>query len=198
MNYPEFFNNIEKIKLKDELALTLGAFENGIVEFSYLDVVKAAGHSCPTVAGAYISVLQALKSLYENEMPKRGEIEVFFKDSYIESTTGVVANVISQITGATDSYGFKGLNGNFVRHSIMHFEAKIPSAIRFLRTDTKQFVDVTYDPSSIGFSGDISVLMKKVISNKANEEEKKQFRLVWQKRVEDIFENIDKVIKIEK
>lgn len=196
MNYPEFFNNIEEITLKDDLAQTLGAFEDGLVKFSYLDVVKAAGHSCPTVAGAYICTLEALKYLYKNEVPKRGEIEVFFKDSYIESTTGVVANVISQITGATDSYGFKGLNQKYVRHSLMHFEAKIPSAIRFLRTDTKQLVDVTYDPSSIGFDSDISILMKKVISDTASEEEKEIFRQVWQKRVENIFKNIDKLIKL--
>jgi len=45
MNYPEFFNTIETIKLKDPLSNLLGTFENGLVEFSYLDVVKNAGHS---------------------------------------------------------------------------------------------------------------------------------------------------------
>ncbi len=54
MTYPEFFKNIETIKLQDDLSLFLGAFEDGIIEFSYLDVVKTAGHSCPTVLGAYL------------------------------------------------------------------------------------------------------------------------------------------------
>ena len=49
MIYPQFFNKIPTIKLQDDLASFLGAFEDGIIEFSYLDIVKSAGHSCPTV-----------------------------------------------------------------------------------------------------------------------------------------------------
>ena len=60
MNYPNFFKTIEVIKVKDPLSKILGVFENGEYEFSYLDVVKSAGHSCPTVAGAYIITLKAL------------------------------------------------------------------------------------------------------------------------------------------
>ena len=40
MQYPKFFDAIEKITLKDDLSDFLGTFEDGIVEFSYLDVVK--------------------------------------------------------------------------------------------------------------------------------------------------------------
>ena len=57
MQYPNLFNEIETIKLQDDLSDFLGTFENGMVEFSYLDIVKSAGHSCPTVAGAYIMTL---------------------------------------------------------------------------------------------------------------------------------------------
>ncbi len=49
MNYPKFFDDIEPIRLRDELSNFLGTFEDGVIEFSYLDVVKSAGHSCPTV-----------------------------------------------------------------------------------------------------------------------------------------------------
>ncbi len=52
MIYPEFFRKIETIKLQDGLSDLLGTFENGLIEFSYLDIVKASGHSCPTIAGA--------------------------------------------------------------------------------------------------------------------------------------------------
>jgi len=54
MQYPQFFKTIETIKLRDKLSDFFGTFENGLVEFSYLDVVKATGHSCPTVAGEHI------------------------------------------------------------------------------------------------------------------------------------------------
>jgi len=49
MEYPKFFNNIETIKLKNPLSNHLGTFLDGFVEFSYLEIVKASGHSCPTV-----------------------------------------------------------------------------------------------------------------------------------------------------
>src|SRR5574343_127673 len=101
MTYPQFFNNIPKIKLQDELAFFLGAFEDGIIEFSYLDVVKNAGHSCPTVLGAYLMTLEGLKALYKDELPKRGEIIVEFKESQIEGVVAVIGNVITNITGAT-------------------------------------------------------------------------------------------------
>ena len=54
------------------LASFLGAFEDGIIEYSYLDVVKSAGHSCPTVLGAYLMTLKGLEALYKDEIPKRG------------------------------------------------------------------------------------------------------------------------------
>ena len=54
MSYPSFFDEIESIKVKDPLSNVLGAFEMGEYEFGYVDVVKSAGHSCPTVAGAYL------------------------------------------------------------------------------------------------------------------------------------------------
>ena len=79
MIYPQFFNKIPTIKLQDDLASFLGAFEDGVIEFSYLDIVKSAGHSCPTVLGAYLMTLEGLEALYENEIPKRGEIIVEFK-----------------------------------------------------------------------------------------------------------------------
>ena len=78
MNYPQFFKTIETIKVQDPLSQVLGAFSDGEYEFSYLDVVKSAGHSCPTVAGAYLITLEALKALYKDQRAIRGDIKVEF------------------------------------------------------------------------------------------------------------------------
>lgn len=43
MNYPDFFDTIATIKLQDDLAAFLGTTD-GVIEFSYLDVAKTAGH----------------------------------------------------------------------------------------------------------------------------------------------------------
>ena len=80
MTYPNFYDKIETIKVQDELSSFLGAFENGIYEISYLDIVKGAGHSCPTVLGAYLMNLDALRPLYPEGIAKRGEIEVSFSE----------------------------------------------------------------------------------------------------------------------
>jgi len=71
VQYPLFFECVESIILKDPLSDVLGAFEEGIVEFTYLDVVKSAGHSCPTVAGAYLMTWKALEALYPDSVPVR-------------------------------------------------------------------------------------------------------------------------------
>jgi len=78
MNYPKFYDAVESIKVVDPLSNVLGAFEAGEYEFNYLDVVKSAGHSCPTVAGAYIITQAALNVLYPNERAVRGNIKVEF------------------------------------------------------------------------------------------------------------------------
>ncbi|MCI0500309.1 MAG: hypothetical protein L0Y61_01000 [Epsilonproteobacteria bacterium] len=175
MTYPQFFDNIEKIILQDDLAKTLGTFEDGIVEFSFLDVVKSAGHSCPTVAGAYLCTLIGLKALYPNSIPKRGEIQVELPGDITEGVTGVIGTVMANITGATTNYGFKGLSGKFARTNLMFYNAPIAGDVRFTRTDTKESVEVIYNPSLI-----------------------RSTKTIWQERVQEIFENIDKVITINK
>lgn len=197
MSYPVFFDTVESVKVADPLSGVLGAFENGIYEITFLEVVKSAGHSCPTVAGAYLMTAEALKALYPNEMIVRGNIAVEFKEDLEDGVAGVISNVVTQITGATDKSGFKGLNGSFARHSLMKFNSNIYSAARFTRVDNGKSVDVFYDPSSIAPTPEMAPLMQKLMSGVATPDEAKSFGVHWQDRVKRIFENIDKVIKIE-
>jgi len=197
MNYPTFYDNVESIQVLDKLSNTLGAFENGKYEFNYLDVVKSAGHSCPTVAGAYIIILQGLKALYPDSIAVRGDIKVEFKEALEDGVAGVIANVISQITGATDKSGFKGLNGKFARHSLMSFNSDINSSARLTRVDTGKSVDVIYNPSSIMPNPDMQTLMQKMMQGVATPDELKEFGVLWQDRVKRIFENIDNVSKVQ-
>jgi len=197
MTYPKFYEQIETIKVQDELSSFLGAFEDGIYEISYLDVVKSAGHSCPTVMGAYLMSLEALKALYPNTNAKRGEIEVSFSKRQTEGVAGAIGNVIMNITGACTTNGFKGIAGNFDRNYLLKFEQDINEAsARFTRTDTKQSVDVFYDPSSIQFDSSMQALMQKCIQRSASSSEKMEFGKLWQKRVEEISKNITSVITV--
>ena len=196
MNYPDFFDTVESIKLQDPLADILGAFENGEYEIKYVEVVKSAGHSCPTVAGAYIMVSEALKALYGEQRAVRGNIKVEFSESIEEGVAGVIGNTITQITGATYKSGFKGLGGKFARHSLMFFDSDINSSARFTRVDTGKSVDVIYNPSSIPADQAMMPLMQKIMQGGATPKDVKHFGELWQDRVKRVFENIEKVIEV--
>ncbi len=197
MRYPDFFDSIQNIKLQDPLSDILGVFEDGFYEISYIEVVKGAGHSCPTVAGAYIMAQEAIKALYSNGTGIRGDIKVEFKEDLSEGVAGVIANVVSYITGATDKSGFKGLNGKFARHSLMFFNQDIKSNARFTSLSQNKTVDVYYNPNVIPPSKEMQPLMQKIMQNQATDDEKNLFGKLWQERVKNIFENIDKAVSVE-
>ena len=197
MSYPKFYDTVEDIKLVDPLSMVLGAFDEGKYEISYLEVVKSAGHSCPTVAGAYIITNAALKALYPDARAVRGGVKVSFEESPEEGVAGVIANVVSQITGATETSGFKGLQGQFARHSLMEFNSNIDASARFTRVDNGKSVDVSYNPSTIMPSPAMQPLMGKMMQGQATPEELKEFGALWQDRVARIFENLDKVVQVQ-
>ncbi len=194
MNYPDFFDTVEHIKLRDELAEFLGSAEDGLVEFSFSDIVKNAGHSCPTVAGAYLMVLEGLKVLYPDEVAKRGEIRVDFKESVESGVAGVIGNVVANITGATTNSGFKGIGGRFNRTNLMFYDSDIESNMRLTRIDTGKCVDVFYAPGKVVQPGEI---MQTAMSPNSSEEQKKNFPVLWQQMVEKIFANSSEVIRVE-
>ena len=88
MAFPSFFAEVAPVVMHDRLAEFLGAAEAGIIEYRYVDAVKLAGHSCPTVAGAYLLTRRVLAALYPDELPERGEIEVNFRDAQEEGVAG--------------------------------------------------------------------------------------------------------------
>ena len=123
MQTPAFFDQVPSIVLYDALAQTLGAVQDGLIEYRYLDAVKLAGHSCPTVASAYWLTYRALGTLYRGELPERGGIRVEFREDRTFGVTGVMANIVSLLTGATSDTGFKGLAGRFDRRIVVKVNA---------------------------------------------------------------------------
>ena len=115
MGHPVFFDAVPKIMWYDPLAEFLGATEDGILQYGYFDAVRLAGHSCPTVASAYWMTYKALAFLYPDTMPERGDILVEFSQGGTSGVTGVIANVVSMLTGAMSDNGFKGIGGGVSR-----------------------------------------------------------------------------------
>lgn len=186
MQYPAFFDQIEPLVLRDPLAEMLGAFAGGVMQISYLDVVRLAGHSCPTVAGAFLMARKGMKALYGDDMPVRGEIAVEMQQPIGEGVTGVIANVLSFITGATDKGGFHGLAGQFDRRHLLSFDKANPAPVTLIRKDAGQRVSLVYDASFIPADPLMGTLFPKVLTGKASADEARQFGALWQGRVEAI------------
>lgn len=197
MDYPAFFDQVPRIVLRDPLSAFLGAFAGGVVEYGYLDAVKLAGHSCPTVAGAYLLTAKALGALHRDGIPERGAVRVEFRDDAEAGVTGVIANVVSQITGATQRTGFKGIGGRFDRRDLLSFNAGIAGEIRFTRLDTGAAVEVAYDASSVPPDAGMRALLQRSLAGDATDAEHAEFARLWQDRVRRILlEHADRVVRI--
>lgn len=186
MKHPDFFDAVPRISLYDPLAEFLGAAEGGILEYGYFDAVRLAGHSCPTVASAYWSVYKALAFLYPETIPVRGDIRVEFSQDSTSGVTGVIANVVSMLTGAMSDSGFKGIGGRFDRRDRLFFAVQMQGEMRFTRLATQQTVRVTANLQRVPASPRLPRLMAGCIANTATPTEIAEFRQLWQARVRSI------------
>lgn len=186
MRYPAFFDKVETIVLYDSLAEFLGAAQAGRVEYTYLDAVKLAGHSCPTVAGAYLMTIRGLQALYPGSIPGRGAVRVRLRNELEHGVTGVIANVVGLITGATQKNGFKGIAGRFDRRNLLFFNAGIDADLHFERVDTGAAVTVAYHPELVPGSARLKALAGKLGTVGLAPAEQQDFGVEWQARVERI------------
>jgi hypothetical protein len=183
MQFPEFFDAAPRITVRDPLARFLGSVEDGVIEYAYVDAVKLAGHSCPTVASAYLMTRAALGALYHDGLPERGGIRVELRDNMLDGVTGVVANVASFLTGATHDTGFKGIAGRFDRRGLLFFGVDLPGQIRFARVDTDAAVTVSARLDRVPSDSRIVSLIQRCVAGTATADEATLFQSLWQGRV---------------
>lgn len=186
MAFPSFFDDVPPITLRDPLAAFLGAAEGGLIEYRFADAVRLAGHSCPTVAGAWLMTTRALKALYGDATPERGGISVAFGDRQDSGVTGVIASIATLLTGAAGSGGFKGLGGRFSRRDLLRFDVDGVAEIRFSRRDNGASVQVGLDLSPVGGDPRMGALLPALLSGQAGEAEARLFGELWQDRVRRI------------
>lgn len=186
MIFPEFFAHLPSLTLRDPLAEILGAAQGGVLEYRYEDVVRLAGHSCPTVAGAWLMARHGLAALYPEGLPERGGIRVELRGALEAGTTGVVGNVLSFLTGAAGEGGFKGLGGRYGRCNLLAYGVAMPCEVRFIRLDSGASVGVDYHPERVPPAPDMPPLMARVIEGTAGTEEREAFGRLWQDRVRRI------------
>ncbi|RPH67820.1 MAG: hypothetical protein EHM83_00415 [Burkholderiales bacterium] len=188
-NTPAFFAAAPAIVVHDALAEFLGAAEGGIVEYRYVDAVRLAGHSCPTVAGAFMMARAALRALYPDPqvLPERGEIRVDCRDARDAGVAGVIASVLGLITGAAGDGGFRGIGGRFVRRDRLFFEQPLDEGeARFTRLDDGRSVEATLRLERVPGDPRMAWAMSRCVGGDAQPEEVALFRELWQDRVRRI------------
>lgn len=183
MPSPAFFAQVQPIVLHDALAEFLGASSDGRLEYRYLDAVKLAGHSCPTVAGAWLMTAKALERLYPDALPQRGGIRVELRGAPDEGVVGVIAAVAGLLTGAGGDGGFKGIAGRFVRRGLLSFGAPIAGETRFTRLDTGGSVEASFNADAVPAHPDLRARLARALAAGASGEEREAFSSVWQERV---------------
>ena len=184
MNFPEFYSQAPVIHTFDPLAQLLGAADGGLLDYHYADAVLLAGHSCPTVAGAFLGARAALRALYPDGPAERGMLEVAMPAPADHGTTGVVAQIMTLLTGAAADNGFQGIGGLHARKGLLSF-ARHPesAAIGFRRRDTGQSVAVEMDTSPVPGDPRMRPLLTAIIQDVASETQKQDFAGIWQDRV---------------
>ena len=208
--FRDFFHEVEPIRFREPFAETLGVFkkEDAVLEYTFVDVVKMAGHACPTTAGAYLCCAEALKKLYPNVLPIRGDISITVYGEPDEGVYGVISQVFSFLTGAAPESGFRGLVHKFRRKDLLRFslEKIDPDALcfEFKRIDNNTDVLVKFFPNNVPFAQEkakqLGVLLEKVLWGAAKEDERRKFQDLWQEKVRNMLlekREMNKWIQIE-
>ncbi|SET24495.1 hypothetical protein SAMN05216412_104143 [Nitrosospira multiformis] len=184
MHFPDFYEKAPVIRTRDPFAAMLGAARDGVLEYRYVDAVRLAGHSCPTVGGAFLVGRAALAALYPDEPAERGNIAVYMPAPEHEGVTGVMAQVLTLLTGAASSNGFHGIRGQFRRQGLLTFaEQQEGEAIIFKRLDTGASVAVHLNVSPVPANPAQGERLTAILEGHANDLQRGTFAQAWQERV---------------
>ena len=186
MPFPAFYDDAPRIRVRDPLSAFLGASDGGVLEYGYTDAVRLAGHSCPTLAGAYLMTVKALNHLYGDSLPERGGIQVHFRETETTSATGVMGRVAALLTGAAGDDGFKGIAGQFDRRGRLFFGAGIEGDVGFRRLDTGEGVQARFRGAVVPSSPETRDLLPAVLNGTGTADDAERFRALWQGRVKAI------------
>ena len=189
MAFPDFFAEVPTLTLHDGLAQLLGASDDGVIEYHYADAVRLAGHSCPTVAGGWLSARAALRHLYGDELPERGGINVYLNGAENAGVAGVIGQVLTLVTGAAAGNGFHGLGGRHVRSNLLHYAQSDVQGVRFKRNDTGAEVEIEIDTSPVAADPMMRSLMQLSMTDQANAAQRREFGRLWQDRVRRLLIN---------
>lgn len=152
-----------KIKVHEPFADFLGASpEECNFEVSLLEIVRFAGHACPSMVGAFIMAEAAAQLLFpEDGVVQRGSVLIEIPKDVEFAATGPISNVFSMIFGSWEKSGFGGLGGqHFRRRNLIRYNSTtVPDGYyRFTNISTGNAIDISYRPSGFNLPADYDTL----------------------------------------
>jgi hypothetical protein len=180
----------DPIIVRDPFLEFIGLVDPGEpVAVAFEELVKAAGHLCPTVAGAYLILKHGLAALYGDEPAVRGQVRVTAYGRPQDFGYGPIAQLVNLVIGAAPETGFGGLGaGRFARRDLFVFKSDDVRRheFDFERLDGGRAVHVVYDPSSIPAPTGLQSAIASALAESATPEDVACFRGLWLGRVHDI------------
>ncbi|MFB6194638.1 MAG: hypothetical protein ABEI80_00570 [Haloplanus sp.] len=182
----------EPIRVRDPVAEALAVLDPGEpFVLTYEDVVTAAGHSCPTAAGAFRIAQRGLDALYPDDLPVRSDIEVIAAGPRDDTAYGVTGRLLSYVTGAAGADGFGGLGGGYGgRRNLLTFDGfdadTAAPTFRLRRRDTDEAVDVTYHVDEVPDGGPAIRNIRRIIDGTATDDQREAFADAWHGRVQAV------------
>lgn len=128
----------------------------------------------------------ALRHLYPDTVPVRGEIAVALREPLHEGVAGVQGSVISLIVGAGGTGGFKGLAGRFVRHGLLRYAVPQTGQVRFSRVDTGAWLELAWNQDVVPRPAGLKELMRKALMPECDQATHLAFAREWQEWVRRI------------
>lgn len=189
------YDEVDPIAFREPLAEVLGVLEPGEpLEIGYPDVVRMAGHSCPAAAGAFRIAQLGLDALYPDDRPVRSEVAVEAGGPLDEHPVGVIARMVSYVTGAAGDDGFGGLAGGFGGRAGLLTAGRRPGGgVRFglQRLDTDDAVEVVYRLGDVPDGGPAMGHLPAVVDGSATDDERAAFQAAWLDRVDAVLSDDD-------
>lgn len=190
----------EPIVVRDPFLEFLGLVAPGEpIAVTFAEMAKAAGHVCPTVAGAYLILRAGLAALYGSAPAVRGEVRVTAYGGPADFGYGPISQLVAFVIGAAPDTGFGGMaRGRFRRRDLFLFRR---DDIRrhefdFERVDQGQQVRVVYDPSVLPAPAGLAEATGQALADAATPAAVAQFRRLWLQRAEEILAAGPRVVNV--
>lgn len=201
----EHISAVPPMMFKDPFLELLGQ-TNKPVPYFYSEVVKLAGHSCGATAGAWSMTQMAMKELYPQGLPVRGQIKITAPGPADEWFVGVFGEIFTYLTGAAPESGFPGaeFGKDYNRRNLLAYKDE-PSGTPppqmvwiFERTDNGKKVSVRYEVTKVmpPTTPDRQEMSLKLVKGEATSEEAADWIKYWNDRTVYVFDNAESLITV--